>query len=108
MVLAKSPCKLFFKRRTRKIIERYNYYRNGETSLMVGKEQIQEKNLLNNLNNNLENEYFTLDINSNGKLNIKITDGWESLYYYQKSEIPVLEISFGTDVSEIITEIRLK
>ena len=59
-------------------------------------------------NNCLENKYFTLSVNSNGNVNITITDGWESLYYYQKSIIPVLEISFGTDVSEIITEIRLK
>ena len=59
-------------------------------------------------NNCFENKYFKLTINSNCDVNISITDGWESLYYYQKSEIPVLEISFGTDVSEIITEIRLK
>ena len=60
------------------------------------------------LNNCLENKYFKLSVKSNGIVNITIRDGWESLYYYQKSKIPVLEISFGTDVSEIITEIHLK
>ena len=59
-------------------------------------------------NNCFENKYFTLSVNSNDSVNITITDGWESLYYYQKSIIPVIEISFGTDVSEIITEIHLK
>ena len=59
-------------------------------------------------NNCLENNYFTLNVNSNGNVNIKITDGWESLYYNQKSIIPVIEISFGTDVSQIITKIHLK
>ena len=59
-------------------------------------------------NNCFENKYFTLSVNSNDSVNITITDGWESLYYYQKSKISVLEINFGTDVSEIITEIHLK
>jgi hypothetical protein len=39
---------------------------------------------------------------------IELTTGWESLYYQQKSELPVLEIEVGSGKWTIETEITLK
>jgi len=68
---------------------------------------IPDKWILNDYS--LVGKYCTIKMDANVPFEtFNLVEGWESRYYYQKSEIPVLEISFGTDVSEIITEIRLK
>jgi hypothetical protein len=39
---------------------------------------------------------------------LELTTGWESLYYQQKTELPVLEIEVGPGKWTIETEISLK
>lgn len=42
-----------------------------------------------------------------GMRHLKITEGWESLYYQQKSPIPVLELAVIPPCSKIVTEVTI-
>ncbi len=50
----------------------------------------------------------TLRVTANGReVSQSIVQGWESLYYLQRDEIPVLQTVVRTDTSEIVTEIEV-
>jgi len=38
---------------------------------------------------------------------VRITQGWESLYYQERTPIPVLEIEAGADCRQMTTEILI-
>lgn len=55
--------------------------------------------------NELKSPSHTIRISSDKPIEIKLTNGWESRYYYQKSVIPVLEIkvsAFSTITTEVV------
>ena len=42
-----------------------------------------------------------------GILSLEVADGWESLYYYHKSLIPILEFTVTPPCSEIVTKVAI-
>jgi hypothetical protein len=58
--------------------------------------------------NRCSSQCVSLVIGSDKNLNsVKITNGWESLYYLERTTIPVWEIEVGPEGQELITEIEI-
>jgi hypothetical protein len=58
--------------------------------------------------NMCSSQCVSLVIGSDKNLNsVKITNGWESLYYLERTTIPVWEIEVGPEGQELITEIEI-
>lgn len=58
--------------------------------------------------NSVSTKDISLSVKSDAPLYMKLTDGWESLFYWQKNKIPVFEVKFDASVKEIITDIEIK
>ena len=49
----------------------------------------------------------SLDVKASSISSIRLTDGWESLYYWEKTRVPVLEIAVGPNCKEVVTHFHL-
>ncbi len=50
-----------------------------------------------------------LKVSSEQKVHsIRLTTGWESLYYQEKTKVSVLEVEVGVECRELVTEIVVK
>ncbi len=59
--------------------------------------------------NKIESSMFTISIKSKAPLkDLKIVNGWESVFYDEKKKIPVLEVILNKNNFEIQTEIKIK
>ena len=53
--------------------------------------------------------FMDIKISVNGApCSVKITQGWESLYYHERTALSVLEVYVGKDCQKLVTEIELK
>lgn len=50
----------------------------------------------------------TVQLAEKKSVDYRIADGWDSLYYWEKKPLPVLEVPLGAGARSVVTEIRLK